>query len=175
MIRIAIAASMVLTVALSMESYGQHGFSRPLESLQVNQGFGWRLHPLTGLPDFHNGTDLKADFQPVFSIAAGRVLRVGANAISGNFIIIRHGKLQSHYAHLSRVLISNQDSVFQGQLLGLSGNSGRTTGPHLHFALSYCGIKIDAMAFLKALCPPDSPAFPVPSSVKTNLQYKKIK
>ena len=156
MTRILKVSFLVSLLALCAESAGQSGFSLPLKMLHVNQGFGWRIHPLTKAPDFHNGIDLKADFQPVFSIADGQVINANSNAVSGNFIVISHGKLLSHYAHLSRVLVSRQDSVFRGQLIGLSGNSGRTTGPHLHFALSFSGIELDALKFLYALAPSDA-------------------
>ncbi|RYZ46266.1 MAG: M23 family metallopeptidase, partial [Sphingobacteriales bacterium] len=86
----------------------------------------------------------------------GEVIRADANAVSGKFIVIRHGKFTSHYAHLSSLLVRNQDAVSRGQLIGLSGNSGRTTGPHLHFALSYANIKIDAIRFFTALIRPDT-------------------
>ncbi|RZM21933.1 MAG: M23 family metallopeptidase [Pedobacter sp.] len=144
-------SAVIVILGLAPRSFGQRYFTSPLNSLYMNQAFGWRIHPLNGALNFHDGVDLKADFEPVFSIADGEVVRVNINAVSGKFIVIRHGKLMSHYAHLSWIIVSSKDTVLRGQLIGLSGASGRTTGPHLHFALSYCGVKLDALKFLKAL------------------------
>lgn len=120
----------------------------PLKALYLNQGFGWRKHPVTGRADFHRGVDFCASFEGVYSILAGRVLSAGQNAVSGKYLIISHGQVHSHYAHLSLFLTLPGDSVTSGQLIGISGDSGRVTGPHLHFAVSMQGMMINPVKFL---------------------------
>jgi murein DD-endopeptidase MepM/ murein hydrolase activator NlpD len=73
---------------------------------------------------------------PVKAAAAGRISAAGYNAIYGNFVIIVHdGVYQTMYGHLSKTLVSRGSYVGQGDVVGLVGSTGRSTGPHLHFAV----------------------------------------
>jgi len=102
-----------------------------------SSGFGWRNDPFTKLRSFHAGLDLSVPSgTPVKASSDGKVSATGYNAVYGNFVIISHGgDYQTMYAHLSRILVKNGASVTQGSYIAMSGNSGRSTGAHLHFAV----------------------------------------
>ena len=109
-------------------------FSMPLRKVLVTSPRGTRIHPVKGKSDMHKGIDLRARYDSVFSIMDGVILDVGYDAISGLWIRILHpGEIVSKYAHLSRIEVVKYQAVKSGQHVGVSGNSGRTTGPHLHF------------------------------------------
>lgn len=119
----------------------------PLKHLAVTSPYGFRVHPVTGRCAFHNGIDLRADQDTVFAIGPGRV-KAGYDPVSGLYITIDHGELQSGYAHLSQLLVLPGDSVTAGCPVAVSGASGRTTGPHLHFSLKYQHRYINPMLYL---------------------------
>ncbi|MES2446597.1 MAG: M23 family metallopeptidase [Bacteroidota bacterium] len=136
------------------------GLSLPLARLTVTSSFGWRIHPVTGKPDFHRGVDLAARNDPVFSMMDGRVAATGADPILGIFIRIDHGDIQSIYGHLSLGLVQTGQSVLAGQPIGVTGSTGRSTGEHLHFSINFGDKHIHPLLFIKALvdqrtaCPP---------------------
>jgi murein DD-endopeptidase MepM/ murein hydrolase activator NlpD len=111
-------------------------FVYPLSGRRTSS-FGWRTDPFSGVRSFHAGLDLAAPSgTSVKASADGRVSATGTNAVYGNFIIISHsGDYQTMYAHLSRILVRNGASVNQGTVIGRVGSTGRSTGPHLHFAV----------------------------------------
>ncbi|SER31143.1 Peptidase family M23 [Pedobacter rhizosphaerae] len=123
----------------------------PLDSLVVTSGFGPRIHPVLRKGDFHRGVDLRAKQSAVKTVMAGRVSSCGYNPILGNFVCISHGKLESIYGHLSFAMVSPGEWLEAGKVIGVSGNSGRTTAAHLHFALRYQGIFLDPIQFLFAI------------------------
>lgn len=94
-----------------------------------------RLHPVTGRHAPHNGVDTAAPMNtPVMSTGDGIVSRIGNHPYAGRYIVIDHsGTFKTRYLHLNKVLVKRGQSVKRGQRIALSGNSGRTTGPHLHF------------------------------------------
>lgn len=120
----------------------------PLRHLQVTSAFGNRLHPLTGDYRFHAGVDLKADYDTVYAIFNSRVAATGYHPELGLFIKIKNGPFVTSYAHLSRFLVSAGDSVVPGEALGISGATGKVTGPHLHFAVQFKQQYIDPLKFL---------------------------
>lgn len=85
----------------------------------------------------HNGIDLKAYYEPVFAIADGLVKEASFGDKEGNYIVILHGGLESIYCHLSTILCKKGQSIKGGECIGISGNSGGSTGPHLHFGIKY--------------------------------------
>jgi murein DD-endopeptidase MepM/ murein hydrolase activator NlpD len=125
--------------------------SLPLNTLRINSAFGWRTHPVTGQPAFHAGIDLFARDEPVLSILDGRVNETGDDPLLGKYVRINHGELQSIYGHLSLVLISTGDQVFAGDIIGITGTTGRTTGEHLHFAILFRGHYLPPLKFLAGL------------------------
>jgi murein DD-endopeptidase MepM/ murein hydrolase activator NlpD len=114
----------------------------------VTSGFGWRADPLTGQTRFHTGTDIRLAYgQDVHAAAGGRVSFAGEQGGYGQTVVIDHGNgVQTRYAHLSGYAVRAGDPVDSGQVLGRSGNSGRTTGPHLHFEVLRDGRAVDPSA-----------------------------
>lgn len=102
---------------------------------RLNSGFGWRT--LNGRQDFHNGLDIEAPMRSnIYAALSGEVTHAGPLSTWGNLIIIKHDNgFSTYYAHLDQILVSVGERVTQGQLVGLSGNTGYTTGPHFHFEL----------------------------------------
>lgn len=123
----------------------------PLQSIKVNSGFGKRIHPLTHRPDFHKGVDLQARSEPVFAFLAGKVAQTGYNPILGKFIRIDHSGLESIYGHLSMILVRAGQTLKTGELIAVTGSTGRVTGEHLHFSLRINGIYIDPILFILQL------------------------
>ncbi len=104
--------------------------------LHVSSPYGWRIHPVTGKHKFHAGIDLRANYEPVYSMLPGKVLSVGYESKGGNFISLQHGTIKVTYCHLSVIGVKKGDAVYAGQPIGVSGNSGQyTTGPHLHLGV----------------------------------------
>lgn len=110
---------------------------KPLKTLVPTSDFGNRIHPITGEFKYHTGIDYKAFYEPVYSIADGKVVKAGYNKISGNYLVIEHGAVSSIYCHLQEIYYSAGEFVQGGTIIAKSGNTGRSTGPHLHFGLKY--------------------------------------
>jgi murein DD-endopeptidase MepM/ murein hydrolase activator NlpD len=101
----------------------------------VGSGFGFRTDPFTGRGALHTGLDFPADVgTPILAAAGGVVVSTEVHPGYGNMVEIDHGNgLLTRYAHASKVLVKNGDLVRRGQQVALVGNTGRSTGPHLHF------------------------------------------
>lgn len=102
----------------------------------ISSAFGWRTHPITGTSRFHAGTDIAAPTgTPVLAVAPGEVATADYLGGYGLTVILRHeeGTQESRYAHLSEVFVQPGESVDQGNVIGLVGSTGFSTGPHLHF------------------------------------------
>lgn len=100
--------------------------------------FGWRMHPIYQSWRFHSGTDLAApEGTPVLATRSGRVAISDHLGGYGLTVILRHDEeqLESRYAHLSRIAVRPGEWVEQGEVIGLVGNTGTSTGPHLHFEM----------------------------------------
>jgi len=117
----------------------------PVAPASVNSTFGWRRDPITGHQKFHNGVDIAAAYgSHVQAAGAGRVVFAGVQGSYGQTILIDHGGgRQTRYAHLSEPLVQAGDHVQAGQVVGRTGNSGRSTGPHLHFEVLVNGTPVD--------------------------------
>lgn len=111
-------------------------FSPPVRGA-VSSGFGPRRAPTPGASEDHNGIDYAVpEGTPVAAVAPGRVVAVASDGASGKFIRVEHPNgMVSGYAHLSTQDVAVGDEVRPGQVIGKSGNTGRSTGPHLHFTL----------------------------------------
>jgi len=130
----------------------QLNFSFPLKSLCMTSRFGWRIHPITGKIQFHQGVDLAARHDTVFCILDGIVKIIGYNAYIGNYIIITHsGDVESIYGHLSVISVLPNEEIVAGQAIGITGATGRVTGEHLHFSIKYHGRELSPLAFLCGL------------------------
>jgi len=106
-----------------------------------------RRHPITGRVAPHHGTDFATPTgTTVVSPADGRVVRRGWHPFGGNYMVIDHGQgYTTRYLHLHRFLVSRGTSVKRGQRIAQTGNTGRSTGPHLHYELHINGRPVDAM------------------------------
>lgn len=113
----------------------------PLEETVYKSPFGYRIHPVTKKKKFHRGLDLRARLNTsVYATADGVVRFVRANNKGdfGRVIIISHNfGFETVYAHLNKTKVKIGDVIKRNQLIGLSGNSGRSTGPHLHYEVRY--------------------------------------
>jgi murein DD-endopeptidase MepM/ murein hydrolase activator NlpD len=119
----------------------------------ITSGYGWRVDPVNPKPGvklFHRAVDFAGNIgDPVKAAMGGTVLHIDNNPTFGNFIILKHGELQSMYAHLSAASVKTGDTVKQGQEIGKIGNTGYTTGPHLHFAAFRNGTAVNPLDLLK--------------------------
>lgn len=106
-----------------------------------------RLHPVTGRISPHNGTDFATPIgTPVQSTGDGVVIMTRKHPYAGNYVVIQHGSTyKTRYLHLSKILVRKGQQVSRGQRIGLSGKTGRVTGPHLHYELIERGRPVDAM------------------------------
>jgi murein DD-endopeptidase MepM/ murein hydrolase activator NlpD len=122
----------------------------PVEDASLSSGFGLRLHPLDGLRKMHWGVDLAAaPGRVVAAAASGYVVHAGWMAGYGWLVEVRHpGDLTSRYSHLSRILCHPGDALEAGQVLGLVGQTGKATGPHLHFEVWKGGKAMDPLGYL---------------------------
>ena len=106
--------------------------SFPLQSVEINSPFGIRKDPFTGKEKEHCGLDLKAHYEKVLAMFDGYIANIGYDSGSGNYIIMRHGDYTISYCHLSQIWVKKGDRIYAGDPVGVSGSSGRSTGPHLH-------------------------------------------
>lgn len=118
---------------------------------RVTSPFGQRIHPLTHLPQFHEGIDVGARLgAPVYAMSAGEVLYAGPARGFGTEIVLSHaGGVTTVYGHVSALLVSS-GPVRAGQAIALVGNEGDSTGPHLHAEVRVDDRPVDPVAWLRA-------------------------
>lgn len=118
---------------------------------EVSSSYGLRSNPFGAGHEFHNGIDFPADTgTPVLATAPGRVEAAGYDGANGNRVAIDHGfGYRSVYGHLSKVRVKAGEQVQKGQVIGLSGNTGRSSGPHLHYTLYYRGQTVNPARYLR--------------------------
>lgn len=113
----------------------------PLKTGRITDGFGYRNDPITQQKKMHNGMDWSVNRgTPVFATADGAVEYSGYHKKSGygKLIIISHNfGFKTYYGHMDKQLVKNGSVVRKGQIIGLSGNTGKSTGPHLHYEVRY--------------------------------------
>lgn len=113
----------------------------PLTYERISDDYGIRTHPVTGRKKIHSGMDFAAERgTPVKAAAAGYVYETGTDAACGNYVIIQHGNGDmTYYANCAEILVETGAEVEQGGQIATVGSTGRSTGPHLHYALSRNG------------------------------------
>ena len=111
---------------------GYPSITYPLKSIKVTSPYGYRRDPITGKQSWHNGLDLRAKNEPAYSMMDGIVEKVGYDNRSGNYVTLKHGNYHVSYCHLSSVIVGKGERVFSGTIVGVTGNTGRSTGCHLH-------------------------------------------
>jgi len=107
--------------------------------------FGYRMSPFTGLREFHKGFDISAyEGTPIVATASGTVSQTEYNGSLGNTIVINHGHgMVTRYAHASKILKKSGSFVKRGEIIALIGNTGRSTGPHVHYEVHLNGIPVN--------------------------------
>ena len=130
-----------------LPSFWRHPFAES-HHYRISSPFNLhRHHPITGRISPHYGTDFAMPTgSPVAAPADGVVRRVTHGLLAGNYVVLDHGNgYRTRYMHLSKVRVHPGDTVRQGQVIALSGNTGRSTGPHLHYELRMNGRPVNAM------------------------------
>ena len=107
-----------------------------------------RHHPILHRYCMHNGVDLKAHYENVFSMFPGKVVRIGHNKRSGKYVVIQTAGYSISYCHLSSILVRDGQYVHAGEVIAVSGNTGLSTGPHLHLTTKKDGKVIDPAILL---------------------------
>ena len=115
----------------------------PLKSIKVTSPYGYRRDPFTGKLSWHNGLDLRAKNEPTYAMMDGIVEKVGYDNRSGNYVTLRHGKFYISYCHLSSIIVRKGEYVYPGIIVGVTGNTGRSTGSHLHLTCKKDGKSIN--------------------------------
>ena len=121
--------------------------------IYITSPYGIRIHPVFGASKFHNGIDLAANYENVYSVMDGVVTETGwDNKGGGNYIKIKHfDRFETAYLHLSEIYYRVGEFVNTGFIIAKSGNSGNSTGPHLHFSVKEFGQNINPTHFLNDL------------------------
>lgn len=124
---------------------------RPVEG-PISSGFGKRSDPLNNRSAFHTGIDFRGNKgDKIYATADGVVANAFRNGGYGNYVLIDHGNgYTSAYAHMQKYLVHKGDRIKRGQLIGLIGNTGRSTGSHLHYEIAHNGVPINPYKFLTA-------------------------
>jgi len=122
----------------------------PKSKATITSPFGMRNHPTLGRPVKHNGIDFGSGRgTEIYAASNGKVVLAEFNSSFGNYIVIEHKDGQSTaYAHLDRLSVSKGEVVSKGQIIGYSGSTGRSTGPHLHYEVRTNGTPVDPKNYL---------------------------
>ncbi|VAV93032.1 Membrane proteins related to metalloendopeptidases [hydrothermal vent metagenome] len=130
-------------------STGSGRLLRPIPGA-IESGFGMRVHPITGKTRMHNGLDMHGNSgDPIRAAADGKVIFAGVKGGYGNAVMIDHGGgMVTLYAHQSKLLVKEGQRVDAGDVIGLIGSTGLSTGPHLHFEVRINGAPVDAAKYL---------------------------
>jgi murein DD-endopeptidase MepM/ murein hydrolase activator NlpD len=116
----------------------------------MSSRFGYRISPFTGKKEFHKGIDVAARMSaPIVAPADGMVSFTGRDGGYGRVVTVRHGYgLMTKYAHLKKALVKKGQRVKRGETIALVGNSGRSTGPHLHYEVHLNNMAVDPLRYI---------------------------
>lgn len=123
----------------------------PVSGYTITSAFGMRLHPVLGYNRMHNGIDMAcSQGTPIYATRAGTVTIASyQSGGAGYYVSLNHGDgFSSIYMHMTHYVVSAGQSVTQGQLIGYVGSTGISTGPHLHFGVSYAGTYVNPLAYI---------------------------
>ncbi len=123
---------------------------QPVQHLSFTSNFGVRSDPFRGTAAMHAGVDIPGPTgTPIYATADGVVNHAARQGGYGNMIEINHGKgISTRYGHLSKIIVSDNSRVRRGQIIGLMGSTGRSTGPHLHYEVRIDGHAVNPVPFL---------------------------
>lgn len=124
----------------------------PLDMARLSSTYGMRVHPVLGRRKRHDGVDLAAPTgTPVFATADGAVARAERSRSYGLVVYLDHGaELETRYAHLSRLLVADGQTVRKGDVIGYVGSTGRSTGPHLHYEVRVDGVAVNPIPYMNS-------------------------
>ena len=124
-------------------------FTMPVSMARITSGFGWRFHPLLEYGRMHKGIDIAASWgTPIHAPADGTIVFAGRSGGYGNFIKMAHGgNIVTCYGHLSRFAARSGQRVARGEVIGYTGSSGLSTGPHLHWEVLRGGVAVNPRGF----------------------------
>ncbi|MBT0606146.1 M23 family metallopeptidase, partial [Campylobacter lari] len=130
-------------------AFFEGNFTYPLES-KITSDFGKARLFNDTLKSYHSGTDFRAASGTKIYASNDGIVRIASNRYyAGNSVVIDHGYgIYSQYYHLSKLNVKIGQKVKKGELIGLSGASGRVTGPHLHFGILVNGVQVDPLDFI---------------------------
>ena len=128
---------------------GYPSITYPLKSIKVTSPYGYRRDPFTGKLSWHNGLDLRAKNEPTYAMMDGIVEKVGYDNRSSYYVILKHGNYRVSYCHLSSIIVRKGEYVYPGIIVGVTGDTGRSTGSHLHLTCKKDGNGIDPMKLIK--------------------------
>lgn len=123
---------------------------RPVANLELTSNFGVRADPFNGQARMHKGIDIPGPVgTPIYATADGVVTHAERMNGYGNLIEIAHGNsTETRYGHLSRLLVAPNQRVRRGQIIGLMGSTGRSTGSHLHYEIRFAGDAINPLPYV---------------------------
>lgn len=126
--------------------------ARPVTSMALTSNFGIRVDPFRGGAAMHAGVDIPGPYAtPIYATADGYVGRTGRIGGYGNLVELEHGRgIQTRYGHLSSILVGPGKRIKRGELIGLMGSTGRSTGNHLHYEVRIDGRAVNPMPFLQS-------------------------
>ncbi len=119
----------------------------PVSGARLTSRYGYRVHPISGRGSSHAGVDLAvATGTPVVATEGGTVVSAGWAGGYGLLVTIDHGdRVESYYGHLSAISVQSGDTVNEGEAIGRSGSTGRSTGPHVHYEVRVDGSSVNPM------------------------------
>ncbi|MCB1382443.1 MAG: M23 family metallopeptidase [Notoacmeibacter sp.] len=128
----------------------RYPLANPLPGQPISSRFGYRKDPILGTTALHAGMDFRAPVgMPIRSTGDGVVITAGWNGGYGRMVEVKHADgYTSRYAHMSQILVNVGDKVSRGSIVGKSGNSGRSTGPHLHYEVRKEGKAANPLRYL---------------------------
>ena len=124
----------------------------PLDFLKFSSQYGYRQDPVMKCRKFHDGIDLGCRYDYVYSMLPATVKEVHrGNKGYGNYVILDHGIMECLYGHLSAIIVEEGEIIPAGSVVAISGNTGKSTGPHLHIRLRRNGKSVDPKPFISFL------------------------
>jgi murein DD-endopeptidase MepM/ murein hydrolase activator NlpD len=144
------SADCVAQASQALMQAGAYALAWPLpESVRITSPFGPREHPMLGMRRLHAGVDLGTPVgTPVRAVAAGIVRRASSDGVNGSIVVLDHGRgVVTLYCHNDALLVHDGQRVQRGQVISHSGNTGRSTGPHLHYQLDLAGQAVDPLRY----------------------------
>ena len=124
---------------------------QPVDKLLFTSSFGVRSDPFRGTAAMHAGVDIPGTVgTPIYATADGIISHAGRQGGYGNLVQINHGRgIETRYGHLSKILVADNSRVRRGQMIGLMGSTGRSTGSHLHYEVRVDGKAVNPVPFLQ--------------------------